>query len=102
MAFEHHQRTSCKALRVPAGVMWQSEAPLNPGRHPQRLTTKLKPHCFCHKRLSKESSPRFLAIIQGFAESARIVIRDHGPAIWDTATHLGEVRLERQAPCKSA
>jgi hypothetical protein len=24
------------------------------------------------------------------------------PAIWDTATHLGEVRLERQAPCKSA
>ena len=34
------QRTSAKALRVPAGVMWQSEAPLNPGRHPQRLTTK--------------------------------------------------------------
>jgi hypothetical protein len=28
------QRTSAKALRVPAGVMWQSEAPLNPGRHP--------------------------------------------------------------------
>jgi hypothetical protein len=34
------QRTSAKALWVPAGVMWQSEAPLNPGRHPQRLTTK--------------------------------------------------------------
>jgi hypothetical protein len=40
MAFERHQRTSPKALRVPAGVMWQSEAPLNPGRHSQRLTTK--------------------------------------------------------------
>ncbi len=36
------QRPSAKALRVPAGVMWQSEAPLNPGRHPQRLTTKAK------------------------------------------------------------
>jgi hypothetical protein len=34
------QRTSAKALRVPTGVMWQSEAPLNPGRHLQRLTTK--------------------------------------------------------------
>jgi hypothetical protein len=40
MAFERHQRTSPEALWVPAGVMWQSEAPLNPGRHPQRLTTK--------------------------------------------------------------
>jgi hypothetical protein len=40
MAFERHQRTSSKGLWVPAGVMWQSEAPLNPGRHQQRLTTK--------------------------------------------------------------
>jgi hypothetical protein len=40
MAYERHQRTSPEALWVPAGVMWQSEAPLNPGRHPQRLTTK--------------------------------------------------------------
>jgi hypothetical protein len=28
-----HQLTFPKALCVPAGVMWQSEAPLNPGRH---------------------------------------------------------------------
>jgi hypothetical protein len=40
MAFERHQRTSPEALWVPAWVMWQSEAPLNPCRHPQRLTTK--------------------------------------------------------------
>jgi hypothetical protein len=40
MAFERHQRTSPEALWVLALVMWQSEAPLNPGRHPQRLTTK--------------------------------------------------------------
>jgi hypothetical protein len=40
MAFVRQQRTAPKALWVPAGVMWQSEAPLNPGRHPQRLTTK--------------------------------------------------------------
>jgi hypothetical protein len=37
---ERHLRTSSKALRVPDGVMWQSEAPLNPSRHSQRLTTK--------------------------------------------------------------
>ena len=36
------QGTSTKALRVAAGVMWQSEAPLNPDRHPQRLTTMAK------------------------------------------------------------
>jgi len=40
MAFERHQRTSSKALGVPAGVLWKSDAPLNPGWHPQRLTTK--------------------------------------------------------------
>jgi hypothetical protein len=42
MAFDRHQRTSPEALWVPAGVMWQSEAPLNPGRYPQRATTKVQ------------------------------------------------------------
>ena len=40
MALVRYQRTSPKPKRVPAGVMWQSEAPLTPCRHPQRLTTK--------------------------------------------------------------
>jgi len=37
MAFERHQRTLPKALWVPAGVMWQSEAPLNPSPCPSLL-----------------------------------------------------------------
>jgi large subunit ribosomal protein L28 len=35
-------------------------------------------------------------IIQGFAESACLVAGPRGSVIWDTATHPGEVRLERQ------
>jgi hypothetical protein len=78
MAFVRHQRTSPKALRVPAGVMWQSEAPLNPGRHPQRLTTQAQTTLiFPQKTVQRVQPPWFLAIIQGFAGTARIVIRGH-------------------------
>jgi len=60
MAFERHQRTLPKALWVPAGVMWQSEAPLNPGRHPQRLTTKAQITLPCsQKKDPKVQAPAF-------------------------------------------
>ena len=61
MAFERHQRTSSKALGVPAGVMWQSEAPLNPVRHPQRLTTQTQTTLhLSQKTVQRVQAPAFL------------------------------------------
>jgi hypothetical protein len=60
MAFEHHQRISPEDLWVPAVVMWQSEAPLNPGRHPQRLTAKAEtPLVLSQKNVQRVQAPAF-------------------------------------------
>lgn len=47
-------------LWVPAGVMWQSEAPLNPDRHPQRLATITPTPPFSFKKTRpRAKSPGF-------------------------------------------
>jgi hypothetical protein len=60
MALVRYQRTSPKPKRVPAGVMWQSEAPLNPGRHPLRLTTKAQTTLLLSQKTAQRvQAPRF-------------------------------------------